>query len=85
MLRCVGDKVVNAEARATLCDGEEPAYEKQNEIRTERERESEAQRINYIPIATITTMTTTTTTFTKVTRSLYIVTNLGQLPFMLFT
>ena len=35
----------------TLCD-EEPAYERQNEIRTERERE--AQRINYIPIATIT-------------------------------
>ena len=31
------------------------------------------------------TTSTTTTTFTKVTRSLYIVTNLGQLPFMLFT
>ena len=37
----------------TLCD-EEPAYERQNEIHTQREREIEAQRINYIPIATIT-------------------------------
>ena len=27
-LPTVGEKVVNAEARSTLCDGEEPAYER---------------------------------------------------------
>ena len=36
-----------------MCD-KEPEYERQNEIRTERKREREAQRLNYIPIATIT-------------------------------
>ena len=48
----------------TLCD-EEPAYERQNDIRTERERE--AQRINYIPIAMITKKATTFTKGYKVT------------------
>ena len=47
-----------------------------------REREREAQRKRYIPIATVTNDNQPSL---KVTKSLYIVTILGQLPFMLFT
>ena len=35
----VGDKAVNAEARATFCDGE-PAYRREQDTRTKRERGS---------------------------------------------
>ena len=38
----VGNKAVNAEARATLCDGEEPMCERMQD--REREREREAQK-----------------------------------------
>ena len=48
---------------------------------THRERERH-KWIRYIPIATITKWQQP---LLKVTKSLYIVTNLGQLPFMLFT
>ena len=51
----------------------------------EREREIGAREMLYFKCNSYKMTTTTTTTFTKVTRSLYIVTNLGQLPFMLFT
>ena len=44
-----------------------------------------AEEDSYVLDWETTTTTKTTITFTKVTRSLYIVTNLGQLPFMLFT
>ena len=41
---CVGDKVVNAEERATLCDGEELVCERMQDRHTERERERERER-----------------------------------------
>ena len=60
----VGDKAVNAEVRATLCDGEEPVFERMQDRHRERERERERhKRIHYFPKATVTI--TTTTTFTK--------------------
>ena len=53
---------------------------------TERERGTKNKLYSRRQQLQMTTTTTKTTiTFTKVTRSLYIVTNLGQLPFMLFT
>ena len=51
------------------------------ERNTHREREREAQRISIL--ATVTTMNNQP--LQKVTKSLYIVTDLGQLPFMLIT
>ena len=47
----------------------------------EREREREAQR----GITLLATVTMNNQPLQKVTKSLYIVTHLGQLPFMLFT
>ena len=47
-----------------------------------REREREAQRINYIQEGN---SYKRQQPLLKVTKSLYIVTNIGQLPFMLFT
>ena len=57
---------------------------------THREREREAQRISlFIEYATITNMNNNNNNnnnnLLKATKSLYIVTHLGQLPFMLFT
>ena len=49
---------------------------------THRERERGTKTVFLIKSATV---TKTTNTLQKVTKSLYIVTNLGQLPFMLFT
>ena len=37
--RSVGDKIVNAEARATLCDGEELVCERMQDRHRERERD----------------------------------------------
>ena len=44
--RSVGDKAVNAEDQTTFYDGEEPAYERQNEIRTERENPRRDPSVN---------------------------------------
>ena len=40
----VGDKAVNAEARATLCDDDELVCERMQDRHTERERERERER-----------------------------------------
>ena len=48
ILGSVGDKAVNAEARTTLCDGEEPVCERMQD--RHRERDTHTQRIRYIPI-----------------------------------
>ena len=54
----VGDKAVNAEARATLCVMKNLRMRDKTRY---AQREREAQRINYIPIATTTISTTITT------------------------
>ena len=65
-----------------ICGEEEPAYEKYKTEYAHREREKEAQRgISYYNA----TVTNDNQPMQKVTKSLYIVTNLGQLPFMLAT
>ena len=51
----------------------------------EREREREAQRCISLLSKVCATVTNEEQPFQKVTKSLYIVTHLGQLPFMLFT
>ena len=79
----VGDKAVKAEDQTTSCDDEEPASRRNKARYAQRKREKHKE-YNYIPIATITTKNNNQPLL-KVTRSLYIVTNLGQLPFMLFT
>ena len=86
MIPNVGDKAVNAEDRITFCD-EEPAYRRKQDTQKERERERKrgTKNIDYIQEMQQLQIITTTTTFTKVTRSLYIVSNLGKLHFMLFT
>ena len=73
-------KAVNAEARATFCD-EEPTYRRESKIRTERERKRHKE---YISIQEVQQLQNDNNLL-KVTKSLYIVTHLGQLPFMLFT
>ena len=64
-----------------ICEGEEPAYESKQDTHKEGERKIGTMNNVIFQEATI----TTTTIFTKVTRSLYIVTNIGQVPYMLFT
>ena len=55
----VGDKAVNAEARATLCDDEEPVCERMQDRHRKRGRKIGTKK-RYIPkIATITISTTT--------------------------
>ena len=79
-------KAINAEARATLCVMKNLRIG-ENKIRTEggREREIGTKNKLYSRRQQLQMTTTTTTTLLKVTKSLYIVTHLGQLPFMLFT
>ena len=62
------------------------AYEREraSEIRIESERETHTQSISLFKKCNNYKMTITQPLL-KVTKSLYIVTNLGQLPFMLFT
>ena len=80
----VGDKAVNAEARATLCVMKNLRKgETKQDTHIEREREKERhKRINYIQEGN---SYKRQQPLLKVTKSLYIVTNIGQLPFMLFT
>ena len=75
------DKAVNAEDHTAICDGEEPAYWRYKARYAYRERGTK----NISIFKGCNSYKITTTNLTKVTRSLYIVTNLGQLPFMLFT
>ena len=86
---CVGDEAVNAEDHTTICGEEEPAYRrsKAKYVEREREREREAKRISlFIKNATITNNNNNSNNnLLKVTKSIYIVTHLGQLPFILFT
>ena len=81
--KCWKDKAVNVEARSTFCD-EELAYRRESKIRRERERQRERHK-EYISIQEMRQLQNDNKTFLKVTKSLYIVTNLGQLPLMLFT
>ena len=80
----VGDKAINAEVWTTSVMDEELAYESEQDthIERERERERERQKQSYFPKAIV---TNDNQPLLKVTKSLYIVTNIGQLPFMLFT
>ena len=97
--KCLGQGRQCGSMSNILCD-EEPAYESKQYTHKEREREREREREigtknklyfwrqqlqKTITTTTFTEAIVTTITFTKVTRSLYIVTNLRQLPFMLFT
>ena len=85
LIPIVGDEAANAEDYKALCDVEGPCvYEKQDRIRTKSERERERGTKN-ISIKNATVTTRNNQPLQKVTRSLYIVTHLGQLPFMLFT
>ena len=81
----VEDEAVNAEDHTMFCDVEEPAYRRKTKIRIEkereREREREAQKISLYSRR----CNSYNQPLQKVTKSLYIVTHLGQLPFMLFT
>ena len=81
----VGNEAVNAEDHTAICGGEEPAYRgsKVEYSQREREREREAQRVSLLRMQQLQHMNNQS--LQKVTKSLYIVTNLGQLPFMLFT
>ena len=66
-----------------ICGEEIPAYWRNDTEYAQREREREAQRMSiFIKQATV---TNDNQALQKVTKSLYIVTHLGQLPFMLFT
>ena len=68
----VASKAVNVEARATFCDGEEPAFEGKQDTHTEREMGTKSMSL--LKGCNSNTMTKP---FLKVTKSLYIVTNLG--------
>ena len=67
-------------------DGEEPVYEWEQNTQIGREREGEIGTKDVMFIMSRTTITKyNNQPFLKVTKSLYIVTILGQLPFTLFT
>ena len=70
-------KITQHSVVKNLCMGE-------SKIRTERERERERHK-EYIFIQEDATITNKNNNLLKVTKSVYIVTNLGQLPFMLST
>ena len=85
LIPIVGDEAVNAEDHTTICGEEELAYRRSKAKYAHRERERKREigtKRRYIPIATV---TNDNQPLQKVTKSLYIVTDLGQLPFMLFT
>ena len=70
------------------CGGRTCVWKIENKIRTKRERDTHTQRgITLLSkvCATVTNEQQQQQPFQKVTKSLYIVTHLGQLPFMLFT
>ena len=81
----VGNKAVNAEDHTTICGEEEPAYRRSKAKYAQREREREAQRGITLLSKVCATVTNEQQPLQKVTKSLYIVTHLGQLPFILFT
>ena len=71
-----------------FCCGEEPAYGRLKATQyTLRERERGTKSIILLSkvCATVTNEQQEQQPFQKVTKSLYIVTHLGQLPFILFT
>ena len=74
----VVDRAVNAEARATLYD-EELAYRRKQD--THKGREIGTKKITIFKKATD---TKDNNNLLKVRKSFYIVTHLGQVPFMLF-
>ena len=66
---------------SNILDGEEPTYESKQNTHIERERD----RNKTVIYSNSATVTKDNQPSLKVTKSLYIVTVLGQLPFMLFT
>ena len=85
MIPIVGDEAVNAEDHTTIYGEEEPAYRRSKAKYTQRERkERVTKNISIHKDATLTS-DNNNNNLLKVTKSLYIVTHLGQLPFMLFT
>ena len=80
----VGDEAVNAEDHTAVCGEEEPAYRRCKAKYAQRKREREAQRISLLSRMQQ-LQDNDNQPLQKVTKSLYIVTNLGQMPFMLFT
>ena len=83
LIPIVEDKAVNAEDQITFYD-EEPGYKRKQDTHRERERERGTKSMNYIHEMQQ-LQNNNNQPLLKVTKSLYIVTNLGQLPFMLFT
>ena len=79
---CWERKAVNAEDHTTICDVEELAYRRSKAEYAQRERERGTKNIS---IHKMQQLQNNNQPLQKVTKSLYIVTNLGQLPFMLFT
>ena len=78
----VGEAASAEEITQQSVSWEEPAYGRYEKKYTHTQREREAQRgISYYQNATVTIMNNQP--LQKVTKSLYIVTHLGQLPFML--
>ena len=81
-----GDEAVNAEDHTTICGEEEPAYRRSKAEYAQKERERGTKNISIHKIATVTSNNNNSNQpLQKVTKSLYIVTHLGQQPFMLFT
>ena len=78
-------KAVNAEDHtATICVEEEPAYSRCKTEYAQRERERGTKNMSiFIEMQQL--QLRTTNLYKRLQKSLYIVTNLGQLPFMLFT
>ena len=81
----LGMEAVNAEDHTAICNVEEPACRrnKGRYAHRERERERDTKNISIHKNATVTHKNNNNPL--KVTKSLYIVTHFGQLPFMLFT
>ena len=81
----VGEAASAEEITPIICLEERTCvWEIWNKIRIVREREREAQRV-YLLLSKCNSYNNEQQPLQKVTKSLYIVTHLGQLPFVLFT
>ena len=80
----VGGEAVNAEDHIAFCGEEAHAYRRNKTEYAERERVRGTNNISiFIEMQQL--QLRTTNLYKRLQKSLYIVTNLGQLPFMLFT
>ena len=85
LMPIVEDEAVNAEDHTTICGEEEPAYRRSKAEYAHKERERGTKNISIHKNAIVTSNNNNSNNLLEVTKSLYIVTHLGQLPFMLFT